>query len=89
MKKPKKRGTSQKTLTGRYLIDNVLQKVIVYLKGLLMGYSHANSLPDIMEEIAKEDEEKHNRHLRRVVAKQERLKTRPPRFGKYKYVNAN
>ncbi|KAG8390155.1 hypothetical protein BUALT_Bualt01G0054100 [Buddleja alternifolia] len=44
-----------------------------------------DSLPDIMEEIAKEDEEKHNRHLRRVVAKQERLKTRPPRFGKYKF----
>lgn len=44
-----------------------------------------DSLPDIMQEIAKEDEEKQKRHLRRVVAKQERLKTRPPRLGKYKF----
>ncbi|XP_047975839.1 ribosome biogenesis protein NOP53 [Salvia hispanica] len=44
-----------------------------------------DSLPEIMEEIAKEDEEKHNRHLRRIVAKQERLKARPSRLGKYKF----
>ncbi|KAI3448841.1 hypothetical protein Pfo_005506 [Paulownia fortunei] len=44
-----------------------------------------DSLPDIMQEIAKEDEEKHKRHLRRIVAKQERLKARPPRLGKYKF----
>ncbi|GFP84278.1 uncharacterized protein at2g40430 [Phtheirospermum japonicum] len=44
-----------------------------------------DSLPDIIQEIAKEDEEKDRRHLRRVVAKQERLKTRPPRLGKYKF----
>ncbi|XP_020552918.1 uncharacterized protein At2g40430 [Sesamum indicum] len=44
-----------------------------------------DSLTDIMQEIAKEDEEKHNRHLRRMVAKQERLKARPPRLGKYKF----
>ncbi|KAK4382955.1 Ribosome biogenesis protein NOP53 [Sesamum angolense] len=43
-----------------------------------------DSLTDIMQEIAKEDEEKHKRHLRRMVAKQERLKARPPRLGKYK-----
>ncbi|KAF8397156.1 hypothetical protein HHK36_016063 [Tetracentron sinense] len=42
-------------------------------------------LPDIMEEIAKEDEEKHKRHLRRIVAKQERLKSYPPRLGKHKF----
>ncbi|KAJ4720168.1 Ribosome biogenesis protein NOP53 [Melia azedarach] len=44
-----------------------------------------DSLPNIIEEITKEDEEKHNRHIRRVVAKQERLKVRPPRLGKHKF----
>jgi len=42
------------------------------------------SLPDIMNEIAKEDEEKQRRHQRRVVAKQEKLKSGPPRLGKHK-----
>ncbi|KAL4620755.1 hypothetical protein ACB092_06G178400 [Castanea dentata] len=44
-----------------------------------------DSIPDILQEIAKEDEEKQNKHLRRVVAKQERLKSCPPRLGKYKF----
>ncbi|KAF8009841.1 hypothetical protein BT93_J0738 [Corymbia citriodora subsp. variegata] len=44
-----------------------------------------NSLPDIIQEIAREDEEKQRRHLRRVVAQQERLKCRPPRLGKHKF----
>ncbi|PSS34428.1 P60-like protein [Actinidia chinensis var. chinensis] len=44
-----------------------------------------DSLPNIIQEIAKEDEEKQKRHLRRVVAKQERLKSRPPRLGKHKF----
>ncbi|WOG94142.1 hypothetical protein DCAR_0313435 [Daucus carota subsp. sativus] len=44
-----------------------------------------DSLPDIMQEIAKEDEEKQKRRLRRLVSQQERLKTRPPRFGKHKF----
>jgi nucleolar protein 53 len=34
-----------------------------------------------MKEIEEEDEEKERRHTRRVVAKQERLKTAPPRLG--------
>lgn len=38
-----------------------------------------------MQEIAKEDEEKQKRRIRRLVSQQERLKTRPPRFGKHKY----
>ncbi|KAK9284010.1 hypothetical protein L1049_012269 [Liquidambar formosana] len=42
-------------------------------------------LPEIIQEIAKEDEEKHKRRLRRVVAKQERLKLCPPRLGKHKF----
>ncbi|KAJ4821723.1 Glioma tumor suppressor-like protein [Rhynchospora pubera] len=45
-----------------------------------------DSLPDILKEIEKEDEEKDKRHTRRVVAKQERLKTAPPRLGKPKFV---
>lgn len=48
-------------------------------------FRHLYSLPDIMEEIAKEDEEKHRRHMRRAVARQERLKSAPPRLGKHKY----
>lgn len=43
------------------------------------------SLPDIIQEIAKDDEEKQRRHLRRIVAKQERLQSRPPRLGRHKY----
>ncbi|GAV62466.1 Nop53 domain-containing protein [Cephalotus follicularis] len=42
-------------------------------------------LSDILEEIAKEEEEKHKKHIRRVVAKQDRLKARPPRLGKHKF----
>ncbi|CAH8265437.1 unnamed protein product [Arabidopsis lyrata] len=44
-----------------------------------------DSLPNILEEIAREDEDKQNKHLRRVIAKEEVLKIRPPRLGKYKF----
>ncbi|XP_076935352.1 ribosome biogenesis protein NOP53-like [Bidens hawaiensis] len=44
-----------------------------------------DSLPDIIDEIAREDEEKKNRHLRCVTAKQERLKSCPPRLGRRKF----
>ncbi|XP_019058225.1 PREDICTED: uncharacterized protein At2g40430-like [Tarenaya hassleriana] len=44
-----------------------------------------DSLPSILQEIANEDEEKQKRHLRRVIAKLEILKTRPPRLGKHKF----
>ncbi|XP_040934348.1 ribosome biogenesis protein NOP53 isoform X2 [Gossypium hirsutum] len=44
-----------------------------------------DNLPDILQEIAKEDEEKQKRHLRKAIAKQERLKACPPRLGKYKF----
>ncbi|KAL3521284.1 hypothetical protein ACH5RR_019433 [Cinchona calisaya] len=47
--------------------------------------SEIDSLPDIMKEIEKEDAEKQRRHLRRAVAKQDRLKSRPPRLGKHKF----
>ncbi|KAM1595252.1 hypothetical protein PS2_001531 [Malus domestica] len=44
-----------------------------------------DGLPDIIEEIAKEDEERHKRHLRQVVAKEEKRKSCPPRLGKHKF----
>lgn len=44
-----------------------------------------DGLPDILQEIAKEDEEKQKRHLRRVVAKKEKSKSCPPRLGKHKF----
>lgn len=43
------------------------------------------SLPKILKEIAREDKEKKNKHLRRTIAKQDVLKIRPPRLGKHKY----
>lgn len=43
------------------------------------------SLPNIIDEIAKEDEEKEKRRLRRTVVKEERLKSGPPRLGRHKY----
>ncbi|KAI9156570.1 hypothetical protein LWI28_008713 [Acer negundo] len=42
-------------------------------------------LPDIIQEIAEEDEENKKRHMRRLVAKQERLKVLPPRLGRHKF----
>ncbi|KAF9603521.1 hypothetical protein IFM89_036794, partial [Coptis chinensis] len=47
-----------------------------------------DSLPDILEEIAKDDEEKQKRHVRRATTKQERLKSGPPRLGRQKFVPA-
>lgn len=44
-----------------------------------------DSIKDIVQEIAEEDEEKHRRHIRRVVAKQERRNLCPPRLGKHKF----
>jgi len=43
------------------------------------------SLPNIIDEIAKEDEEKEKRRLRRTVVKEERLKSGPPRLGRHKF----
>ncbi|KAL6131678.1 hypothetical protein ACLB2K_070052 [Fragaria x ananassa] len=44
-----------------------------------------DSLPDIIQEIAKEDEEKQKRHLRHVVATNEKSKSCPPRLGRHKF----
>lgn len=42
-------------------------------------------LSNIIKEIEKEDEEKDSRHRRRVIAKCDSLKVRPPRLGKNKF----
>ncbi|KAK9742285.1 hypothetical protein RND81_03G161500 [Saponaria officinalis] len=44
-----------------------------------------DSIPDILQEIAREEEEKQNRHVRRETVKEEKLKSCPPRFGKRKF----
>ncbi|CAL4902991.1 unnamed protein product [Urochloa decumbens] len=44
-----------------------------------------DSLPNIINEIAKEDEEKEKRRIRRTVVKEERLKSGPPRLGRHKF----
>uniref|UniRef100_A0ACD5ZPQ7 Uncharacterized protein n=1 Tax=Avena sativa TaxID=4498 RepID=A0ACD5ZPQ7_AVESA len=44
-----------------------------------------DSLPSIIAEIAKEDEEKEKMHTRRTVAKEERLKSAPRRLGRHKF----
>ncbi|XP_078444699.1 nop53 protein [Wolffia australiana] len=44
-----------------------------------------DSLPGIVKEIAQEDEEKRRRHIRRVTAKRERLRSLPTRLGKHKF----
>jgi nucleolar protein 53 len=45
------------------------------------------SLPNIIDEIAKEDEEKEKKRIRRNVTKEERLQSGPPRLGKHKYIS--
>jgi nucleolar protein 53 len=45
------------------------------------------SLPNIIEEIAKEDVEKEKRRIRQNVTKEERLQSGPPRLGKHKYIS--
>ncbi|KAK3137523.1 hypothetical protein QOZ80_5BG0453430 [Eleusine coracana subsp. coracana] len=47
-----------------------------------------DSLPNIIDEIAKEDEEKEKKRIRRTVTKEERLKSAPPRLGRHKFVPA-
>ncbi|KAI4385628.1 hypothetical protein MLD38_003629 [Melastoma candidum] len=44
-----------------------------------------DGISDIIQEIEREDGEKQRKHLRKVVAKAERLKSRPPRLGKHKF----
>lgn len=43
-------------------------------------------LPDMIQDIEKEDEERERRRLRRAISKQERLLKGPPRLGRAKFV---
>ena len=45
------------------------------------------SLPNIVDEIAKEDKEKEKRRIRQTVVKEERRKSGPPRLGRHKYIS--
>ncbi|VVB02895.1 unnamed protein product [Arabis nemorensis] len=62
-----------------------LQKKNIEEKNKKKLSKEINSLPKILKEIAREDKEKKNKHLRRTIAKQDVLKIRPPRLGKHKY----
>lgn len=82
---PRRRRSFRKKLI-RKMIPLVQMRFISVRNVFLLLFLHPGcSLPDIIKEIAKEDEEKHKRHIRRIVAKEERLKARPPRLGKHKY----
>ncbi|KAL9260271.1 Ribosome biogenesis protein NOP53-like protein [Drosera capensis] len=54
-------------------------------KERLREEAEMKNISDIIQEIEEEDKEKEKRHIRRVVAKQERLKSCPPRLGKRKF----
>lgn len=88
--KPKRLKIFQRKSTG--MLSSHLGQVwwiallFFFNKIIIFSWFPACSIPDILQEIAKEDEEKKNRHLRRMVAKEERLKSGPPRLGKRKYL---
>ncbi|EOA29100.1 hypothetical protein CARUB_v10025367mg, partial [Capsella rubella] len=65
--------------------QKALRKKEIKEKAKVKISKEIDSLPNILEDIAQEDEAKQNKHLRRVIAKQEVLKIRPPRLGKYKF----
>ncbi|CAN6483677.1 unnamed protein product [Victoria cruziana] len=54
-------------------------------KGQERVLKEIDCLPDIIQEIEKEDHEKQKRHVRRMVIKQEKAMSGPPRLGKYKF----
>ncbi|XP_073314384.1 ribosome biogenesis protein NOP53-like isoform X1 [Primulina huaijiensis] len=86
---PEKRLQKTKRVTrvelNRRLRQKERLKVEAETKKVGVILQDIDRLRDILEEITEEDKEKHKRHIRRNVAKQERLKTRPPRMGKYKF----
>ncbi|KAI4383941.1 hypothetical protein MLD38_009719 [Melastoma candidum] len=55
------------------------------VKKVVQISNEIDGISDIIHEIEREDEEKQRKHLRKVVAKAERLKSRPPRLGKHKF----
>lgn len=86
---PEKRLQKTKRVTrvklNRRLRQKERLKVEAETKKVGVISQDIDRLRDILEEIAEEDKEKHKRHIRRNVAKQERLKARPSRMGKYKF----
>ncbi|GAB2212445.1 hypothetical protein Droror1_Dr00020411 [Drosera rotundifolia] len=55
------------------------------MKKIQLQKKQIDCISDIIQEIEEEDKEKEKRLIRRVVAKQERLKSCPPRLGKRKF----
>ncbi|KAK4786467.1 hypothetical protein SAY86_003156 [Trapa natans] len=86
---PEKRSSKLKRVTRVELNKRARRKEMLKKEAEMNRVDHLSkeieSINDIMQEIAKEDEEKQKRHLRRIVAKQERLKQQPPRLGKHRY----
>ncbi|XP_073130522.1 ribosome biogenesis protein NOP53 [Henckelia pumila] len=86
---PEKRLQKTKRVTrvelNRRLRQKERLKVEAEAKKVGVISQDIDRLKDILEEITEEDKEKHMRNIRRNVAKQERLKARPPRMGKYKF----
>ncbi|KAF3443324.1 hypothetical protein FNV43_RR13006 [Rhamnella rubrinervis] len=83
-RQPKMKRVTRVELNKRARFKEQLRKD-VEVKKLEDLSREIDSLPDIIQEIAKEDEEKQKKHLRKLVAKQERLKACPPRLGKHKF----
>ncbi|XP_031374771.1 ribosome biogenesis protein NOP53 isoform X1 [Punica granatum] len=86
---PEKKSLKLKRITRVELNKRARRKALLKkeaeMKKVEQLSKEIDSISDIMQEIAKDDEEKQKRHLRRIVAKQERLKQCPPRLGKHKY----
>ncbi|KAL1307943.1 hypothetical protein HN51_049859 [Arachis hypogaea] len=84
-KRPIKTKRVTKVELNKRLRRKEQQKKEAEAKKLVELSKEIDSIPEIMEEIKQEDEEKQKKRIRREVAKQERLKARPPRLGKHKF----
>ncbi|XP_077222667.1 nop53 protein [Tasmannia lanceolata] len=85
VERPSKKKRVTRVELNRRARRKELLKVEAEAKKIENISKEIDSLPDILKEIAKEDDEKHRRHVRRVVAKKDRLKSGPPRLGKHKF----
>ncbi|KAK6932941.1 Ribosome biogenesis protein Nop53/GLTSCR2 [Dillenia turbinata] len=84
-KRPSKTKRVTRVELNRRARRNEMLKAEAEAKKLKELSKEIDSVPKILQEIAKEEKEKERRRMRRLVAKQERLKTAPPRLGKYKF----
>ncbi|KAH9610899.1 hypothetical protein KSS87_003936 [Heliosperma pusillum] len=84
-----KRRSKEKRITrvelNRRLRRKEREKAEAKAKKAMQISKGIDSIPNILEEIAQEEEEKQNRHVRRLTVKEEKLKSCPPRLGKRKF----